>query len=197
MFITGLNTVRANAFLMPAIILATFGFVWVYNILSLVRINIQYLLVIGILIVVIPFSTSFAKFFYGPEYEDTMMYLFNYGFEQSLTEAIKEGDKQGIDKIVVTKDIQLPEVYTLYYSNFNMKEFHKNRYPQNKLPDTNVKAYGRFSTYPYLNGIKEGDKYIYVARQGFHICLDYIVLIQVKNWKAEVCNNISPEEKPL
>lgn len=194
LFIAPLNTVRANVFLMPAIILASFGFGWVYNILS--RIKIQFLFVIVMIFVIGTFTTSFAKFFYGPGYEDTMQYVFNYGFEQSLNEAINVGDKEGINKIIVTKDIQLPDVYTLYHSNYRMDKFKTERFPKNPLPDTKVEGFGRFSFYPNLNGLTNGEKYLYVGRMGYFICSNPKMIINVKNWKAEICEDIAPEVKP-
>jgi 4-amino-4-deoxy-L-arabinose transferase-like glycosyltransferase len=194
LFIAPLNTVRANVFLMPLLLLAGFGFGFIYKILS--RIKIQFLFVIVVIFVIGTFTTSFSRFFYGPGYEDTMQYVFNYGFEQSLNEAIAVADKDGISKIVVTKDIQLPDVYTLYHSNYRMDKFKENRFPKNPLPDTTVEGFGRFSFYPNLNEIKNGEKYVYVGRMGYFICSTPKMLINVKNWKAEICDDIVPIVKP-
>ena len=182
-FIGTLNINRANALFLPIIICSSIGFIEIIQSISDFYIKKITIFVTISWIVLSCFVFSFYYFF---AYAKSSAKSFNYGLEKALVNVQKERTQS--EKVLISGNIPLPYVYTLFYTRFPPQEFqnHSNYEIINKIYV--VHNFDHFYFDLKALNVNSGDSFIYL----FHIdesapCVAPSIISKDKFWKIGRC----------
>lgn len=152
-----LNINRFNSFFLPCICLGAWFITTVLDNLrsEKMKIALQALILAGVVL-----NGSMAVRYYTNEYEDgSIKEEFNYG----LDEAMQAGKKLPVSQVKITNNLQLPYVYTLFYTQYPPAQFQHEAVYEAKDDRYIVYRFGRYVFYDeYLDHSKP---YGYVSRR--------------------------------
>jgi 4-amino-4-deoxy-L-arabinose transferase-like glycosyltransferase len=183
-FITSLNVNRANSIFIPSLIISIIGFETVLKGIKDIDLRRTFKKVITYWVLISSFLFITNYFFF---YSLTAASAFNNGLERAFSEAVAQSKVS--EKILITNQIRLPYVYTLFFSRYSPTDFQENsKYSLDKDGAYNVRSFGRFYFDKEDPDLKDNDSFVFLQRSGEEsLCAKTIVLYSQDDWRVKRC----------
>jgi 4-amino-4-deoxy-L-arabinose transferase-like glycosyltransferase len=183
-FISSLNINRANSIFIPSLVISVVGFESIYSGIKDTDLKqiLKRIIAAWILISSFLFLTNYFFF-----YSSTATTAFNYGLEKAFHQS--KIQSINLEKILITDQIKLPYIYTLFFEKYSPIDFQKNsKYSLDKDGIYKVQSFGRFYFSKDNLDLRKNESFIAIQRSGEEsVCRKSISLYKHNNWKITRC----------